>query len=114
MENTTLEEQLDYDDSNKFSSQKIKRVTPEMFRKHKWQTEILNELFKDVNLKITCELRNKAVRLTGLKWTKIYKWIFDKRVALRSHKIKKQALKEIPPVFTIVKVNRALCIPNTS
>ena len=70
MENTTLEEQLDYDVSNQFSSQKIKRVAPEMFRKHKWQTEILNELFTDVNLKITCELRNKAVRLTGLKWTK--------------------------------------------
>ena len=81
-----------------------------MSRKHKWQTQILNELFKDLNLKITCELRNKAVRLTGIKWNKIYKWVFDKRVALRSHKIKKQEPREMPPVFTVTKVNRALSL----
>jgi hypothetical protein len=34
-------------------------------------------MFKDLDGKISKEFRNEAVTKTGLKWSKIYKWVFD-------------------------------------
>jgi hypothetical protein len=46
-------------------------------RKMDWQKQALTELFKNLNGGITSEVREKAVKITGLKWSKIYKWLFD-------------------------------------
>ena len=46
-------------------------------------------MFKDHQGPITQKLRDRAVELTGLKWSKIYKWMFDKGDRLPSiHKRK--------------------------
>lgn len=45
--------------------------------KCEWQIKILRQMFKDLDGKISKEFRNEAVTKTGLKWSKIYKWVFD-------------------------------------
>jgi len=80
-----------------------------VFRKRVWQLKILNVFFKDINRKITDELRFEACRKTGLKWNKIYKWVFDKRNVFRARAIKKDTAPA--PIFIINKVDRKSAYP---
>ena len=40
---------------------------------------MLIKLFKDPNVEMTNQFKEEAVKKTGLKWCKIYKWWFDRR-----------------------------------
>ena len=56
------------------------RVNPDKGKKtmkKDWQRRVLWNLFYRLEGPITPELREQAVRETGLAWNKIYKWIFD-------------------------------------
>jgi hypothetical protein len=66
----------------KRGQKKPKRVQPFAIagvRQHKSTEQIraLIKLFKDLKGPINREVRDRAVEMTGLRWHKIYKWMFD-------------------------------------
>ena len=48
------------------------------------QKEILWEIFEKYSGAITNEVREEAVKRTGLQWRKIYKWIFDQGLRFKN------------------------------
>ena len=46
-------------------------------RKKKWQTRMIKKIFLSHEGKMTSKLRRNAEQMTGLRWQKIYKHIFD-------------------------------------
>ena len=66
------------------------RVNPDKGKKtmkKDWQRRVLWSMFYRLEGPITPELREQAVRETGLAWNKIYKWIFDMGDLLQRHPI---------------------------
>lgn len=54
-------------------------------RKTETQVDVLLAIFDKHDGKPTRELKDEAMRKTGLAWIQIYKWYFD-------HKVKKEKL----------------------
>ena len=66
----------------KYRAPRTKRMQPFAIpgvRQHKSTEQIrgLLKLLRDLKGPINRQVRDRAVELTGLRWTKIYKWMFD-------------------------------------
>jgi len=57
----------------------LKTKSVKVYRKNLNQVKMLIKLFKDPNVEMTDQFKEEAVKKTGLKWCKIYKWWFDRR-----------------------------------
>ena len=51
--------------------------------KSDWQRRVLWQIFYKLEGALTQEIKQEAMRKTGLPWNKIYKWIYDNDPLLR-------------------------------
>lgn len=65
--------------SSNCPTKKVEPAPLVIYRKKLWQRKFLLRTFRDLHRPITNELREECIEKTGLKWSKIYKWLFDKR-----------------------------------
>jgi hypothetical protein len=88
-----------------------------------WQRSVLWDLFVGLDGPINRQVRQKACKMTGLEWRKIYKWAFDQGSRLKltyreksdrneknGFKIKKEEVVSTPveKIFEITKVKHEL------
>ena len=63
-------------------------------RKSEWQVLALKKMFRELEGPITRAVREEAVSMTGLKWSKIYKWLFDQGDKLPVYKRHSQTCQD--------------------
>ena len=77
------------------------KARPKLHLKDTAQIEVLKSILADPFAPYTRALRNECVAKTGLKWSQVYKWNFD-RVTL----IRQREAQRLKPIFLVEKAKR--------